>query len=209
MSNKSHFQTEILEHTLPVIRNKQGDVVPYVSIKESGIIDAYWMPYQLFALLEELFCQRDTEGRWNKAKKYLAKFIPEHAIVVVGKLTKADTMNGKRYKAGSKFRIDSNTRAYNWGIGGSDQIPKDVFVIEFNFPSFARLKDCYDTYDSINATEKNQEKFYGIITGMASYEPQSTKVKKGVIITALNMANVCYQPDVYTSKAPVLSLIHI
>ena len=84
---------------LPVITNKQGDIVPYVSIKESGIINAYWMPYQLFALLEELFCQRDTEGRWNKAKKYLAKFLPEHAIVVVGVLTKPDSMNGKRYKA--------------------------------------------------------------------------------------------------------------
>ena len=60
---------------LPVITNKQGDIVPYVSIKESGIINAYWMPYQLFALLDELFCQRDTEGRWNKAKKYLSKFI--------------------------------------------------------------------------------------------------------------------------------------
>ena len=210
MSNKIHFQQEVMEGNLPelpVITNKQGDVVPYVSIKESGIINAYWMPYQLFALLEELFCQRDTEGRWNKAKKYLSQFIPEHAIVVVGKLTKADTMNGKRYKAGSKFRIDSNTRAYNWGIGGSNQIPKDVFVIEFNFPSFDRLKKCYDTYDSINATEKNQEKFYGIITGMCSYEPQSTKVKKGVIITALNMANVCYQPDVYFSKAPVTEAI--
>ncbi len=193
---------------LPVITNKQGDIVPYVSIKESGIINAYWMPYQLFALLDELFCQRDTEGRWNKAKKYLSKFIPEHAIVVVGVLTKSDTMNGKRYKAGSKFRIDSNTRAYNWGIGGSDQIPKDVFVIEFNFPSFDRLKQCYDTYDSINATEKNQEKFYGIITGMCNYEPQSTKVKKGVIITALHMANVCYDEDnVYTSKAPVTEAI--
>ena len=211
MPNKVHFQKEVVEGNLPelpVITNKQGDIVPYVSIKESGIINTYWMPYQLFALLEELFCQRDTEGRWNKAKKYLSQFIPEHAIVVVGKLTKADTMNGKRYKAGSKFRIDSNTRAYNWGIGGSDCIPKDVFVIEFNFPSFARLKECYDTYDSVNATEKNQEKFYGIITGMCNYEPQSTKVKKGVIITALHMANVCYDEDnVYSSKAPVTEAI--
>ena len=33
------------------------------------------------------------------------------------------------------------------------------------------------------------------------------KSKKGVIITALNMANVCYQPDVYTSKAPVTEAI--
>jgi len=186
----------------PVIHNKQGDVIPYTPIKESGILKTYWMPYPEFADLQELFCQRDTEGRWNKAKKYLSEFIPEHAVVVVGVLTKADTMNGKRYKAGSRFRIDSNTRAFNWSLGGSDSIPKDVLVIEFNFPSFARHKSCYDTYDSVNATEKNQEAFYGIITGMCNYEPKSTKVRKGVIITALHMANCCFQPDTYTSKAP-------
>lgn len=210
MSNKEHFQSEVMgyDQPLPVIKNKKGDIVPFVSIKESGIIDSYWMPYQVYALIEELFCQRDTEGRWNKAKKYLSYFIPEHVIVVIGVLTKPDTMNGKRYKAGSKFKIDSNTRAYNWEIGGSNQIPKDVLVIEFNFPSFERLKQCYDTYDSINATEKNQEKFYGIITGMCNYEPQSTKVKKGVIITALHMANVCYdENNVYTSKAPTTEAI--
>ena len=186
----------------PVINNNQGEVIPYTPIKESGILKTYWMPYPEFADLQELFCQRDTEGRWNKAKKYLSEFIPEHAVVVVGVLTKADTMNGKRYKEGSRFRIDSNTRAFNWSLGASDSIPKDVLVIEFNFPSFARLKSCYDTYDSVNATEKNQEAFYGIITGMCNYEPQSTKVRKGVIITALHMASCCYQPDTYTSKAP-------
>lgn len=187
---------------LPVIKNKHGDLIPYVNIKESKIIDGYWMPYQRYAELEEIFCQRDTEGRWNKAKKYLDKFIPEHSIVTIGVLTKPDTMGGKRYKAGHKFRIDSNTRNYCWSIGGSNQIPKDVFVIEFNFSSLDRLKQCYDTYDSINQTEKNQEKFYGIITGMCNYEPQSTKVKKGVIITALHRASMCYQPDIYKSKAP-------
>ena len=37
---------------------------------------------------------------------------------------------------------------------------------------------------------------------MCNYEPKSTKVRKGVIITALHMANCCFQPDTYTSKAP-------
>ena len=187
---------------LPVIKNKQGDLVPYVNIKESKIIDGYWMPYQTYAELEEIFCQRDTEGRWNKAKKYLSKFIPEHAIVVVGVLTKPDMVGGKRYKAGHKFRIDSNTRNFHWSVGGSDSIPKDVFVIQFSYDSFERLKKCYDTYDSINQTEKNQEKFYGIITGMCNYEPKSTKVKKGVIITALNRASICFQPGTYKSNTP-------
>ena len=53
MSNKEHFQLGVMgsDQPLPVIKNKQGDIVPYVSIKESGIIDVYWMPYNLYALL--------------------------------------------------------------------------------------------------------------------------------------------------------------
>lgn len=180
-----------------------GEYVPFelgASLKE--VIRTYWLGYDEYSTIEELYCQRDTEGRFSKAKSYLSRFIPEHAVVTIGVLTESDTMNGKRYKAGSRFRVDSNTRAFCWGNGHSDKIPQEVCVIEFSFPSFARLKECYDTYDSINATEKNQEKFYGIITGMCNYNPTSKKVKKGVVITALNMASSCFQPDVYTSKAP-------
>ena len=187
---------------MPAIKNRMGEIVPFHPVRESGVLDTYWMDYQEYSTIEELYCQRDTEGRYNKAKSYLSKFIPEHAVVTIGVLTKPDSMNGKKYKAGSRFRVDSNTRAYCWGTGGSNEIPQEVLVIEFHFPSFERLKECYDTYDSINATEKNQEKFYGIITGMCNYEPTSKKVKKGVVITALNMASNCFQPEVYSSKAP-------
>ena len=46
-----------------------GTIVPKLPIKESDIINHYWMPYNEFETLEEVFCQRNTEGRLNKAKK--------------------------------------------------------------------------------------------------------------------------------------------
>ncbi len=203
----SNLQSEELQSKLPVIKDKQGNIIPYVDYKNSGIINSYWMGYREYSELEELFCQRDTEGRFNKAKKYLQELLPEHAVVTIGVLTEDDVVNGVQYKKGTRFRIDSNTRAFTWANGSSDSIPKDVMVIEFSFSSFSRLKKCYDTFDSISATEKNQEKFYGIITGMCGYEPVSKKVKKGIVVTALNFVSVCYQPNVYKSKAPVTESI--
>lgn len=201
------MNNEEFESELDQITDKKGNIVPYVDYKNSAIIDSYWMGYKEYSQLEEIFCQRDTEGRFNRAKKYLQELLPEHAVVTVGVLKEDDVVNGVQYKKGTKFRIDSNTRAFTWASGASDFIPKDVMVIEFSFSSFSRLKKCYDTFDSISATEKNQEKFYGIITGMCGYEPVSKKVKKGIVVTALNFASMCYRPDVYKSKAPVTESI--
>ena len=185
---------------MKIIKNNQGNIIPFVPVKESQIIDSYWMSYKDYSELDEVFCQRDSEGRLNKSKKYLFEFIPEHAVVYVCKLTEDDIVKGKKYKKGSKFRVDSNTRALNWESGGSDKIPKDVLVIEYSFNSFERIRKCYNTFDSISSTELNQEKFYGIITGMFNYEPLSKKIKKGQIITALNMASNCFYPETYTSQ---------
>jgi hypothetical protein len=185
---------------MKVIKNSMGDIVPFIPIKESNTLTSYWMTYSEYSELEEVFCQRDTEGRLNKAKKYLSEFITEHAVVFVCKLLNDDIVRGKKYKKGSKFRVDSNTRAMNWVNGGSNHIPKDVLVIEFSFESFERIRKCYNTFDSISATEANQEKFYGIITGMFNYEPLSKKFRKGQIITALNMASNCFYPETYTSQ---------
>jgi hypothetical protein len=188
---------------MKVIKNSMGDIVPFIPVKESNMLTSYWMTYGEYSELEEVFCQRDTEGRLNKAKKYLSEFITEHAVVFVCKLSSDDVVRGKKYKKGTKFRVDSNTRAMNWENGGSNNIPKDVLVIEFSFESFERIRKCYNTFDSISATEANQEKFYGIITGMFNYEPSSKKFRKGQIITALNMASNCFYPETYTS--PVIS----
>ena len=55
---------------MPVYRN-DGDIVPFKPYHNSNIIDSYWMDYDDFAELDEVFCQRNTEGRLSKAQKHL------------------------------------------------------------------------------------------------------------------------------------------
>lgn len=181
---------------MTVIR-KDGTIVPFMPIKESNQIDSYWMTYDEYSSLPEVFCQRDTEGRLSKAQRHLSKLIIEHCVVFVAKLTEADDLYGKKYKAGHRWRIDSNTRALNWSVGGSDSIPKDVFVIEYSFNSIDRIRESYNTFDSPDSVERNQEKLYGILSGMYSYTPQSQKLIKGQIISALNKASHFYFPDTW------------
>ena len=133
-----------------------GAIVPELPIQKSNLINHYWMPYNEFASLEEVFCQRNTEGRLSRAKKHLSKLIPEHCIVYICKLTKPATINGKKYKAGAKFRVDSNTRALNWRTGGSNSIPQEVLVIEFSFDNADRIRECYNTLYTPDDTERNQ-----------------------------------------------------
>ena len=191
---------------MPVYR-PDGDIVPYKPYHTSNIINSYWMDYDEFAQLDEVFCQRNTEGRLSKAKKHLAKLMPEHVVVFLAKLTKADEVFGRKYKAGTVWRIDSNTRALNWSKGGSDAIPEQVFVIEYSFDSIDRIRESYNTFDSPDATERNQEKFYGIISGMYNYTPQSEKLMKGQILSGLNKACHYFFPEMwnqFTVKTPEL-----
>jgi|TARA_B100001964_G_C14135471_1_gene554925 hypothetical protein len=181
---------------MTVIRN-DGTVVPLTPYKESGIIDHYWMPYLEFAELEEVFCQRNTEGRLKKAQKHLAELLPEHVVVFVCRLTKDCTINGKRYNKGTKFRVDSNTRALNWRTGGSDAIPQELLVIEFAFDNADRIRLSYNTFDSPDSLERNQEKLYGILSGMYHYTPQSEKLIKGQILSGLNKACHFFYPEMW------------
>ena len=114
------------------VKRSDGTTVPFLPIKESGDINSYWMSYDEYAALPEVFCQRNTEGRLSKAIKHLSKLLPEHCVVFVAKLTERDELFGKKYPAGYLWRIDSNTRALNWARGGSDCIPKDLLVIEYS-----------------------------------------------------------------------------
>lgn len=180
---------------------KDGSLVPYMPIKESGIINTYWMPYEEYAKLDEVFCQRDTEGRLSRAQKHLGKLLPEHCVVHVCRLLKDDYVLGKKYKAGHLFRVDSNTRALNWAVGGSDSIPSHLFVIEYSFEDTERIRECYNTFDSPDSVERNQEKLYGILSGMYRYTPQSPKLVKGQIITALNKACHFYYPDTWNQTS--------
>ena len=181
---------------MPVYRN-DGDIVPFKPYHNSNIIDSYWMDYDDFAELDEVFCQRNTEGRLSKAQKHLSKLMPEHVVVYVARLTKADTVFGKKYKAGKLWRIDSNTRALNWKRGGSDAIPEQVFVIEYSFDSIDRIRESYNTFDSPDSVERNQEKMYGILSGMYNFTPQSEKLIKGQILTGLNKASNFFYPETW------------
>ena len=118
-------------------------------------------------------------------------------MVYVARLTKADTVFGKKYKAGKLWRIDSNTRALNWKRGGSDAIPEQVFVIEYSFDSIDRIRESYNTFDSPDSVERNQEKMYGILSGMYNFTPQSEKLIKGQILTGLNKASNFFYPETW------------
>lgn len=179
------------------VKRSDGTIVPQMPIKESGDINSYWMSYEEFADLPEVFCQRNTEGRLSKAQKHLSTLIPEHCVVFVAKLTEAGEIYGKKYPADYRWRIDSNTRALNWARAGSDAIPKDLFVIEYSFDDPDRIRKSYNTFDSPDSVERNQEKLYGILSGMYRYTPQSPKLIKGQIITALNKASSFYYPDTW------------
>ena len=189
MKNLSDFKET------PLITRPNGNPVPVVDYKNSNVINTYWMPIEEFLQLDEVFCQRDTEARLKKARKYLDTCIPEHVNVAVAKLTKQSNLNGKTYKAGTLFRVDSNTRAMNWSEGNSDHIPKEVHVTEYSFDNLDRIRESYNTFDSTDATEKNREKLVGIIHGIYGYEPKSQKLKSGEVLTGLKHAAAFYYPE--------------
>ena len=74
-------------------------------------------------------------------------------------------------------------------------------VIQYSYDSCDAIRESYNTFDSPDATEKNQEKIYGILFGMYRYTPKSHKLKKGQILTGLNKACNFYFPDTYNQTA--------
>ena len=189
----------ILKNTTPVL-DEDKNPVPFRSVEGNegnGAIDHYFLPYAEYSKLDEVFCQRDTEGRLKRAQKHLSKLRAEHCVVSVALLTEDDEVFGVKYKAGHKFILDSNTRNLNWSKGGTDQIPQEVLVIQYSYDSCDAIRESYNTFDSPDATEKNQEKIYGILFGMYRYTPKSHKLKKGQILTGLNKACNFYFPDTY------------
>ena len=188
------------------VTRPDGTPVDFRDVKAWGVIDSYWMPYQEFQDLPEVFCQRNTEARLNRARKHLAVLLPEHCIVFVAKLTQDDELQGQRFRAGYRWRIDSNTRALNWSTAGSDVIPKDLFVIELSFAEIDRIQFSYNTFDSMDSVERNQEKLYGILQGPYKFTPTSPKIIKGQILSALNKACCFYFPDLYENLSPKIAV---
>ena len=143
---------------------------------------------QEFLNLPEVPCQRNTEARLGKARKYLKNVRPEHCIVHLVRLTKDCTVAGKLYPEGMMFRNDGNTRAMNWEQQGSDYLPEKLVAIIYNYEDLDQIKEAYDCFDSAEATEKNQQKIYGILTGFYDYAPKSDKLMAGQIISGMNKA---------------------
>ena len=63
------------------VKRSDGTTVPFLPIKESGDINSYWMSYDEYAALPEVFCQRNTEGRLSKAIKHLSKLLRKGKIL--------------------------------------------------------------------------------------------------------------------------------
>ena len=189
----------ILKNTTPIL-DKDKNPVPFRSVEGNegnGAIEHYWLSYDEYSKLDEVFCQRDTEGRLKRAQKHLSELRAEHCVVSVAMLTEDDEVFGVKYKAGHKFILDSNTRNLNWSKGGSDQIPQEVLAIQYSYDSCDAIRESYNTFDSPDAIERNKEKLYGILFGMYHYTPKSHKLKKGQILTGLIKACNFYFPDIY------------
>ena len=152
------------------------------------------MDYEDFIRLKEVPMQRNTEER-IKSATHLRVLRPEHCIVHVVRLKNECTVKGKVYDKGMMMRVDSNTRALAWETGKSDAIPEKVIAVVYECESMDEVKSCYNCFDSTEATEKNQQKLYGIITGMYNYQPKSRRMEKCNILCGLNKACHFMYPD--------------
>ena len=164
----------------------QKNMLENVSIKE--------MHYEDFNRLMEVPMQRNTEERLKTAK-HLRVLRPEHCIVHLVRLTKDCKVKGKLYRKGTLMRVDSNTRAMTWEEGKSDSIPEKVLAIIYDCETMDEVKECYNCFDSAEATEKNQQKLFGVITGMYNYQPKSQRLTQGIILSGLNKACHFMYPD--------------
>lgn len=152
------------------------------------------MYYEDFIRLLEVPMQRNTEERLKTAK-HLQVLRPEHCIVHLVRLTKDCMVKGKLYRKGTLMRVDSNTRAMTWEEGKSDSIPEKVIAIIYDWKTMDEVKECYNCFDSAEATEKNQQKLYGVITGMYNYQPKSRRMTQCNILSGLNKACHFMYPD--------------
>ena len=152
---------------------------------------------QEFLSLPEVPCQRNTEARVGKARKYLQNVRPEHCIVHLVRLTQDCTVAGKLYPKGMVFRNDGNTRALIWETHWSDYLPEKLVAIIYDYEDLDQIKAAYDCFDSAEATEKNQQKVYGILTGFYDYAPKSEKLRQGQIITGVNKACHFVKPTIW------------
>ena len=175
--------------------------LPNVSLKStkklnlSHKVTRMVLPIDDYLSIESVPFQRDTETRAKKAKvkESLSKLIPEHLDVQLVRLTQDCVYADKDYYANTLYIVNGNTRKYYWMNGLSDYIPEEVFATVYEVDTLERMQISYNTFDSANAVERNQEKIFGIICNVHGFNPTSSKIQKGEIISALNLA--CFYRD--------------
>lgn len=181
-----------LNNDLLVVQN-----IGVIDFKNQNVRENFWMDTQKFIQIEPVPMQRFTEGRakLSQVKKMLSNTTPEQLDVAIAELTEDSEYLGTKYKKGWQGVLNGNTRAYFWKNNLSKLVPKDVYVTKYYFDSMEEIRRSYDTFDSMDATEKKYEKIYGILVRSFNYTPQSSKIVKGQIVSALNIANYYYDPS--------------
>jgi hypothetical protein len=171
--------------------------VGVIDFKNQNVRENFWLDTQKFIQMEAVPMQRFTEGRakQKQVQKMLNNPTPEQLDVAIAELTEDSEYLGTKYKKGWQGILNGNTRAYFWKNNLSKLVPKDVYVTKYYFDSMEEVRRSYDTFDSMDATEKKHEKIYGVLVRSFNYTPQSTKIIKGQIVSALNIANYYYNPS--------------
>ena len=143
--------------------------------------------------------QRFTEGRAKspKVKKSLSSLRPEHLDVQLAELTEDSEYFGTHYRKNSVFIINGNTRKYFWQNNMTDMAPSFVFVTRYKFKTMEEMRKSYDTFDSMDAVERNQEKVFGYFVRVHNFEPKCSKLQKGEIVCGLNFASTIFDPSMF------------
>lgn len=186
--------------------NTLNDLVQNIGVidfKNQNVRENFWMDTQKFIEIEPVPMQRFTEGRakQKQVQKMLSNPTPEQLDVAIAELTEDSEYLGTKYKKGWQGVLNGNTRAHFWRNKlnnvepMSKFIPKEVYVTKYYVDSMEEVRRSYDTFDSMDATEKKHEKIYGILVRSFNYTPQSSKIVKGQIVSALNIANYYYDPS--------------
>ena len=160
------------------------------------------MLYGDFIKIPEWIAQRNTE---NRAKKEgvldrLQELFPTHYIVVIGELTEDDEWeDGKKYKKGSRWVLDANTRRYLWVKGETDRIPEKVLAVRFTAPTLLGLRNLYWSYDNPSASEKTGELITGLFKSLGVV-PKTKIFSNGSIPTALSYCAKFDNPKLFGAQ---------
>lgn len=170
-----------------------------IDFRNQKMIEKFWMPIDEFLKIQPVPMQRYTEGRAknNQVKKMLSRVTAEQLEVAIVELTEDSDYIGTQYKKGWQGVLNGNTRSHFWREGKSKTIPKEVYVTKYKFDSMARVRESYDSFDSMDATEKKYEKVFGYLVRSYGFDPDTTcsKLIKGQILSGLNISCFYYDPD--------------